>query len=81
LAANDVRHPKNPHDWVQAQFSERLIKRKKHYPAKLSSYLLDMQTVRDTADYKVDMTTKKTAKQQVTAGEEFISFILSKLQP
>jgi uncharacterized protein (UPF0332 family) len=80
LAAEEIRHPKNPHEWVQAQFSERLIKRKKLYPTKFSSYLLDMQAVRDDADYKVIMTSKKTAKQQVTSSEEFVSFILSKLQ-
>jgi uncharacterized protein (UPF0332 family) len=81
LAQESITHEKNPHSWVQAQFSERLIKARKHYPSKLASYLMDMQARRDTADYKPTMTSKKTAKEQVQQSKEFLSLIISRLQP
>jgi uncharacterized protein (UPF0332 family) len=81
LAQESITHEKNPHSWVQAQFSERLIKARKYYPSKLASYLMDMQARRDTADYKPTMTSKKTAKEQVQQSKEFLSLIISRLQP
>jgi uncharacterized protein (UPF0332 family) len=81
LAHESITHEKNPHSWVQAQFSERLIKARKHYPSKLASYLMDMQKVRDNADYKPNTTSKKTAKEQVHQSKEFLSFIFLRLQP
>jgi uncharacterized protein (UPF0332 family) len=41
LTQENIIHEKNPHSWVQAQFSERLIKARKYYPAKLASHLLE----------------------------------------
>lgn len=81
LAQESITHEKNPHSWVQAQFSERLIKARKRYPSKLASYLIDMQKVRDNADYKTLMTSKKLAKEQLQQSKEFLSFIFSRLQP
>jgi uncharacterized protein (UPF0332 family) len=81
LAQENIIHEKNPHSWVEAQFSERLIKARKYYPAKLASHLLDMQRIRDNADYKPIMTSKKTAKEQIYLSREFLSFIFSRLQP
>lgn len=81
LAQENIIHEKNPHSWVQAQFSERLIKARKYYPQKLASHLLDMQRIRDNADYKPMMTSKKTAKEQIHLSKEFLSFIFSRLQP
>jgi uncharacterized protein (UPF0332 family) len=80
LAEENITHDKNPHSWVQAQFSERLIKARKHYPSKLASYLLDMQRMRDIADYKPTMSSKKTAKEQCAQSKEFLSIILSRVQ-
>ena len=81
LAQENIIHEKNPHSWVEAQFSERLIKARKYYPSKLASSLMDMQTVRDDADYRAVMTSKKTAKEQVNQSKEFLSFIFSRVQP
>jgi uncharacterized protein (UPF0332 family) len=80
LAEENVRHDKNPHSWVQAQFNERLIKARRYYPSKLSSYLMDMQKIRDNADYKTTMINKKTAKEQLQQSKEFCSHIFSRLQ-
>ncbi len=81
LAQESITHEKNPHSWVQAQFSERLIKARKLYPSKLASYLMDMQKIRDNADYKTLMTSKKIAQEQVRQSKEFLSSIFSRLQP
>lgn len=81
LAQENIKHEKNPHSWVQAQFSERLIKARKSYPSKLASSLMDMQKIRDKADYKPDTTSKKIAKEQLQQSKEFLSFIFSRLEP
>ncbi len=81
LAEENIVHEKNPHSWVQAQFSERLIKARKYYPSKLASYLLDMQKIRDKADYKPVMTNQQNAKKQLHQCKEFLSYILSRIQP
>lgn len=79
LASEHIRNDKNPHSWVQSQFSERLIKARKYYPSRLASYLPDMQRIRDNADYKTTMLNKKTAKDQYQKSKELLSFILSRL--
>jgi uncharacterized protein (UPF0332 family) len=81
LASHNIVHPKNPHDWVQAQFSGLLIKRRKQFPSKLASYLPSLQTVRDDADYKIIKVSKPRAARQVQMCEEFLSFIVSSIQP
>jgi uncharacterized protein (UPF0332 family) len=81
LAHEHITHEKNPHSWVQAQFSERLIKARKLYPSKLASHLLDMQKIRDRADYRPDMTNQQNAKKQIQKSREFLSFIFLRLQP
>jgi uncharacterized protein (UPF0332 family) len=81
LAQENIMQDKNSHSWVQAQFSERLIKARKYYPVKLSSYLLDMQKVRDKADYKPNMTNQQSAKKQINQSKEFLSFIFLRLSP
>jgi hypothetical protein len=70
LADANIKHEKNPHAWVQAQFCERLIKARKHYPSHLVSYLSFLQKVRDKADYQTFMTSKQTAKEQVRKSKE-----------
>jgi hypothetical protein len=51
LARHGIRRDKIDHGQVQADFSGELIKRRKIYPAKLKSYLPDMQLVRNQEDY------------------------------
>ncbi|OQW90982.1 MAG: hypothetical protein BWK78_05795, partial [Thiotrichaceae bacterium IS1] len=40
------------HDTVQAQFAGELIHRRKLYPGHFKSYLMDLQRVRNNADYR-----------------------------
>jgi uncharacterized protein (UPF0332 family) len=81
LAQDNITHEKNPHSWVQAQFSGVLVKRRKRYPASIASLLLPMQELRDTADYKMQFVSKNAASKQIRHAKEFLSPILERLQP
>jgi uncharacterized protein (UPF0332 family) len=67
LAKESITHDRNPHDWVQAQFSGILIYRRKLYPSKLASFLPNMQEVRDMADYKTTAISKSAAVKQLNS--------------
>jgi uncharacterized protein (UPF0332 family) len=80
LAEEGIKHPKNPHSWVQAQFSGVLVTRRKRYPSKLTSYLLSMQSLRDKADYEAEYIGKASATMQVRQSLEFVSTISERLK-
>ncbi len=52
LISRGAGRGKFDHKWVQAEFSEKLIKRKKIYPARLKFWLMKMQLLRNKADYE-----------------------------
>lgn len=72
---------KIPHDWVQSQFSGILIQQRKKYSFSMKSYLLDMQAVRDDADYDSGMISKIAAERQLKKAAEFVSEVTKRLQP
>lgn len=61
LSAHGIQSGKNEHAWVQSEFNLQLIKRKKVYPSKLRTYLLDMQDIRNKADYSEKNISKRIA--------------------
>ena len=63
------------HGWVQSVFARELINRKKIFQGKVRRYLFDSQEVRNDADYKNIMISKKTANRQLLKSTEFISVI------
>ena len=63
------------HKWVQAEFSEKLIKRQKVYPSEMKAYLTEMQLIRNKADYEPQSVSRKTAFRQMTKAEEMIKRI------
>jgi len=75
-----IKKDKFNHKWVQAEFSQKLIKRQKVYPGKLKSYLMKMQMVRDRADYSHDNVSKTEAYQQIRKAGEMIEFIGKELK-
>ena len=79
LASKGFRRDKIDHGLVQADFSQRLIKRTKTFPSKFRSYLMDMQTVRDQADYSVKDVSKRLASKQVSQSEDMIEIIRREL--
>ncbi len=60
------------HDKVQAQFNGELIRRKKLYPSRLKSHLLVLQAVRNTADYRTALVSKKKAMRQLNRAQEYV---------
>ena len=63
------------HESIQANFAVELIQRRKIYPNHLKSYLMDLQSVRNDADYKLKSISKKVASRQLRKAKEFIDKI------
>jgi uncharacterized protein (UPF0332 family) len=57
------------HEKVQAVFNGELIHRRKIFPAKLRTYLLDMHELREEADYGNGVSKKQAAGQLRIARE------------
>ncbi len=70
---------KNDHGYIQSEFSLRLIKRHKLYPAKVRTYLSDMQTERNKADYAENNIGKKVACRQLSQATEMVGLIEKEL--
>jgi len=70
---------KNDHWWVQSEFNLKFIKRQKVYPEKMKTWLLDMQQVRNKADYSEKDIGKKVAFKQLSLAAEMIKIIEKEL--
>lgn len=75
LAHRGIKRDKIDHGQVQADFSGELINRRKIYPAKMKSYLYDMQLVRNKADYSQDNITQQRAGRWFAKIKELIGLI------
>jgi uncharacterized protein (UPF0332 family) len=75
LAHHGIQRKRIDHGQVQADFSGELINRRKLYPARLRSYLSDMQFVRDKADYTDGNVSRKMARRMLSKPEEMIRHI------
>jgi len=64
------------HKRLQAMFNRELIHRRKIYPRRFRSKLLDMIDIRIDADYKNMNVSKKRAFTQVKNASEFVRTIL-----
>ncbi|MBF0099343.1 MAG: HEPN domain-containing protein [Desulfobacterales bacterium] len=80
LLHKGIKRDKIDHKLVQADFSEKLIKRQKIFPNRLKSYLLEMQSVRDQADYKHENVSKQEAFRQIRKAEEMLNLIEQELK-
>jgi len=72
FAKAGIQLAKLDHDKVQAQFSGELIRRKKLYPCRLKSHLLDLQAIRNIADYRPRAVFKKMARRQLDRATEYL---------
>jgi uncharacterized protein (UPF0332 family) len=75
LISRGATRGKFDHKWVQAEFSEKLIKRQKIYPAKAKSWLMKMQLLRNKADYEHRHVSRKDAHAQLKRAGEMLGFI------
>lgn len=80
LSDKGLSKGKYEHKWVQAEFSEKLIKRKKVYPSGMRSYQLEMQLIRNRADYDLNCVNRKTAFQQMTKAREMVDCITKEME-
>jgi uncharacterized protein (UPF0332 family) len=71
--------PKTGHKVIQAMFSSELINNRKILPARLKSYLADLQVKRNIADYEPIDITKKDANVQLKQAREFITVITEEI--
>lgn len=67
-----IRLERTDHDLIQAKFSGELIHRRKVYPRRLRSRLSELQAIRDDADYKVKLVSKKVAKRQLDKAKDYV---------
>ncbi|MEZ4528855.1 MAG: HEPN domain-containing protein [Desulfobacterales bacterium] len=80
LADKGYKKGKFDHKWVQAEFSGKLIKRQKVYPGKLKSYLMEMQLLRNTADYECEPVNRKDASDQLRKAAELAGYIRKEME-
>ena len=66
---------KNDHGYIQSEFSFQLIKRHKIYPAKLKSYLIEMQLIRNRAHYEGHHVNRRNASEKMSRAEEMLMYI------
>lgn len=80
LADKGITRAAIDHKWVQADFSEMLVNRRKIYPAKLKSYLREMQILRNNADYKAADVSKKKVRIWLSCAQEMVACIEKELK-
>ena len=68
------------HEVIQANFVVELIQRRKIYPSHLKSYLVDLQAVRNDADYKSKSVSKKLELRQLKKAQELIERIEQEIE-
>ncbi|MGE0085732.1 MAG: HEPN domain-containing protein [Desulfococcaceae bacterium] len=80
LSDKGISKGKFEHKWVQAEFSEKLIRRQKVYPGRLKSHLMEMQFLRNTADYESEPVSRKDAPDQLRKAAELVGFIRKEMK-
>ena len=66
------------HAFVQSQFAEQLINRRKEYPSHLKNVLSETQSIRITADYAMRGVTQRTAARALGRATEFLAAVQAK---
>jgi uncharacterized protein (UPF0332 family) len=63
------------HGYVQSQFNEQLIRRRKAYPAELADTLTRLMILRRTADYHMEPVSESQARRALRRAREFVAII------
>lgn len=80
LATQGLVPERQGHASIQANFARELIQRRKQYPRRFRAYLMDLQSVRDDADYKLKSVSRRIANNQLTKATEFVTTITGKIE-
>lgn len=67
------------HQAVHSSFATELIQRRKIYPGHFKSYLIELQVVRNKADYRAESLSKSLASQQVKRAQELVASVRRKI--
>lgn len=63
------------HSALQAQFSGKLINRRKRYPSSLRNVLSDLFILRQLADYSRESVSEAVARQALRRSREFVAIV------
>jgi len=66
------------HAFVQAEFSARLVNRRKLYPNEFKDTLTRLRDLRDTADYATTLITVTQAARAVHRAREYVAAVRSR---
>jgi uncharacterized protein (UPF0332 family) len=75
-----VAETRRIHAWVQANFSQQFVRRRKIYPKRLSSCLAELRNQRETADYDPTSVSEKTVRRILKQAREFVSIGVAELK-
>jgi uncharacterized protein (UPF0332 family) len=77
LLENDIHASGSrwPHEFVHAEFADRLVNRRYVYPSALRRTLQDLQRIRHQADYWGGTITRAQARHSVRLSREFVQAI------
>ena len=66
---------RSSHQTTHSNFATELIQRRKMYSNHLKSYLIELQTIRNRADYRSESISKAVASKQVKRAQEFVESV------
>ena len=70
-----------PHPFVQAEFADRLVRRRHLYPAELRSVLSELQALRNSADYSPEPVSEIEATRALRRARRFVEAIRQEKGP
>lgn len=67
--------------WVQANFANECIHRRKLMPAESARWLAELRNLRVQAEYTDEMMTERKARQAIKLAKEFLAAVERRLKP
>jgi uncharacterized protein (UPF0332 family) len=67
--------------WVQANFANECIHRRKLMPAESANIMSDLRDMRSRAEYTDEMMTERKARQAIKLAREFLAAVERRLKP
>ena len=67
--------------WVQANFANECIHRRKLMPAESARWLAELRNLRVQAEYTDEMMTERKARQAIKPAREFLAAVERRLKP
>jgi len=71
-----IEEERKSHKTTQSLFVYELIHRRKMYPSHLKSYLVDLLTVREDADYELTQVSQRIAWRQLKKAKELVETLI-----